>query len=74
MRSDTMPSASTANVAPLVPLVVDVPTAANLLSVSECTVRREIDRGNLHACRLGRSLRVRITEIEQYLKRTEICS
>ena len=54
------------------PLVVDVEEAARMLDVSACTVRREIDRGNLRACRLGRRIKVRVSELDAYLRRSEI--
>ena len=54
------------------PLVVDVPTAAHMLAVHADTIRREISRGRLKACRLGRRVLVRVAELEAYLKRNEI--
>lgn len=52
-------------------LAVDLPEAARLLSVSVRTVRREIDRGHLRAVRIGRVWRVRLSELDAYLKRME---
>lgn len=53
------------------PKAVDLACVANMLSVSVKTVRREIDRGELRALRIGRAWRVRITEVNAYLKRKE---
>ena len=50
---------------------VDIRTAADMLGVCHVTVRREIDRGALRAVRIGRVWRVRLTAIEEYLKRKE---
>lgn len=52
-------------------LAVDVNEAAQLLSVSPKTVRREIARGNLRAVRVGRFLRIRTAELNAYLERLE---
>ena len=54
------------------PKAVDLAHVANMLSVSVKTIRREIDRGELRALRIGRAWRVRVTEIDAYLKRKEI--
>ena len=54
------------------PKAVDLARVANMLSVSVKTIRREIDRGELRALRIGRAWRVRVTEIDAYLKRKEI--
>ena len=53
------------------PLAVAIPEAAVLLGVSVRTVRREIDRGNLRAVRIGRVWRIRVAELHAYLKRLE---
>jgi len=52
-------------------LAVDLREAAKLLSFSSQTVRREIVRGTLRALKLGRSWRVRMSEIGAYLQRLE---
>lgn len=53
------------------PLAVDLAETARMLSVSVKTVRREIDRCKLRAFRIGRVRRVRVAEIEAYLRRQE---
>lgn len=53
------------------PLAVDVFQAAAMIGVCDDTIRREIDRGNLKACRVGRLLRIRVAELHAYLKRAE---
>jgi excisionase family DNA binding protein len=55
----------------VLPMAVDIKGAAQALSVSDDTVRREIDRGKLRAVRIGRVWRVRVAELEAYLKRCE---
>jgi len=52
-------------------LAVDLNEAAGLLGVSVTTIRREINRGNLMALRIGRIFRVRVAELDAYLKRAE---
>jgi excisionase family DNA binding protein len=52
-------------------LAVDLREAARLLNVCPRTVQREIDRGMLRALKLGRSWRVRLVEIDAYLRRLE---
>jgi excisionase family DNA binding protein len=52
-------------------LAVDLNEAASLLGVSVTTIRREINRGNLLALRIGRVFRIRIAELHAYLKRAE---
>jgi len=42
---------------------------AELWSVNERTVRREIDRGNLRVVRIGRAVRVTETAVRDYLRR-----
>ena len=54
-----------------VPIAVDLPQAAKMLGVSVRTVRREINRGHLRALRIGRVWRVRIGELDAYLRRLE---
>jgi len=55
----------------VVSLTVDILQAAGMLNVSSKTVRREINRGTLRALRIGKVWRLRVTEIEAYLKRLE---
>jgi len=52
-------------------LAVDLGKTAELLGVSVKTIRREIARGKLRALQIGRVWRVRMVEIESYLKRLE---
>jgi excisionase family DNA binding protein len=47
---------------------VSLREAASVLGVCVRTVRREIDRGKLFALRVGRSLRVRISELRRYME------
>jgi excisionase family DNA binding protein len=42
--------------------------AARILGVCVRTVRREIDRGRLSAFRVGRNLRIRISELRRYME------
>lgn len=52
-------------------LAVDMKQAASMLGVSVKTIRREINRGKLRALQVGRVWRVRVAEIEAYMKRAE---
>lgn len=52
-------------------MAVDLAKSAALLGVSVKTVRREIARGKLRALQIGRVWRVRVAELEAYLKRLE---
>ena len=52
-------------------LAVDMKQAASMLGVSVKTIRREINRGKLRALQVGRVWRVRVAEIEAYMKRSE---
>jgi len=52
-------------------IAVRISEAGEMLGVSSKTFMREIDRGNLHGLKLGRSWRVRVAEIEAYLRRQE---
>ena len=52
-------------------LAVSLDVAAEMLSVSTKTVRREIDRGHLRAVRIGRLWRVPTSELEAYLRRRQ---
>jgi excisionase family DNA binding protein len=47
---------------------VSLSRAAKILGVSVRTVRREIDRGRLAAFRVGRSLRIRMSELLRYME------
>jgi excisionase family DNA binding protein len=53
-------------------LSVSVSQAGKSLGVCTRTVRREIDRGRLAAFRVGRSLRIRMTELRRYMERQEV--
>jgi excisionase family DNA binding protein len=53
------------------PIVVDLQEAATMLRCCQATIRREIGRGNIRAFRLGRVWRIRIAELQAYLKRLE---
>lgn len=46
--------------------------ASRLLGVCVRTVRREIERGRLIAFRVGRSLRIRMSELRRYMEREAI--
>ena len=46
---------------------VSLSRAAKILGVCVRTVRREIDRGRLAAFRVGRSLRIRMSELLRYM-------
>ncbi|MGD0088660.1 MAG: helix-turn-helix domain-containing protein [Planctomycetota bacterium] len=52
-------------------VAVDVLQAADMLGVSDDTIRREINRGRLRAARVGRLVRIRVAELTAYLKRSE---
>jgi excisionase family DNA binding protein len=43
--------------------------ASRLLGVCVRSVRREIERGRLSAFRVGRSLRIRMSELKRYVER-----
>ena len=47
---------------------VSLSRAATILGVCVRTVRREIDRGKLLAIRVGRSLRIRMSELRRYMQ------
>lgn len=53
------------------PLAVDIVEAARLLGVCDDTIRKEVDRGELKASRVGRVWRIRVSELDAYLKRCE---
>ena len=50
---------------------VSLHEASRLLRVCVRTVRREIDRGELIAFRVGRSLRIRVSELRRYMETGE---
>ena len=52
-------------------MAVDINQAAHMIGVSDDTIRREIDRGRLRAVKIGRVWRIRISELEAYLRRCE---
>lgn len=52
-------------------LAVDLREAGAMLSVCGMTVKREIERGRLRGLKIGRVWRVKVSEIEAYLKRQE---
>jgi excisionase family DNA binding protein len=56
---------------PPAPIAVSIPTAAKMLNLCHVTVRREIERGELKAIRIGRIWRIRVAELHAYLKRKE---
>lgn len=45
---------------------------SDLIGCSLQTVYREIRRGNLHAFRVGRSLRIPVAELERYIQPEEV--
>ena len=47
---------------------VSVARAAKILGVCARTVRREIERRKLIAFRVGRSLRIRMSELQRYME------
>jgi excisionase family DNA binding protein len=54
-------------------LAVDLNEAARMIGVCTATIRREVNRGRLRAVRVGRLYRVRVAELNAYLKRQEAC-
>ena len=50
------------------PECVSLSRAAKILGVCVRTVRREIERGKLIAFRVGRSLRIRMSELRRYME------
>lgn len=51
---------------------VSLSRAAKILGVCVRTVRREIERGKLLAIRVGRSLRIRMSELRRYVEQQTI--
>jgi len=59
-------------IAPRLPvLAVDIEEAARMIGVCDDTIRREIDRGKLRGVKIGRVWRIRVSELEAYLRRCE---
>ena len=52
-------------------LAVGLKEAARMLDVSAKTVSREIARGNLRALKIGKLWKIRVVELDSYLKRRE---
>ena len=48
--------------------LLKIPQAADRLSVSVATIRREIDRGNLPAVRVGKVLRIDEDDLATYVE------
>jgi excisionase family DNA binding protein len=51
---------------------VSLRDAAGRLDVCVRTVRREVERGRLSAFRVGRSMRIRISELRRYMEREAV--
>lgn len=51
---------------------VSLKEAARLLQVCVRTLRREIERGRLSAFRVGRSLRIKLSELRRYMNREPV--
>lgn len=62
-----MPSSQTGQGAPLEALTVA--EVAALWHVNARTVRREVERGRLHAVRIGRAMRITRDAIHEYMER-----
>lgn len=54
------------------PLLVDVPNTALMMDISEETVWRMLARRELESILVGKSRKIRITEIERYLEENTI--
>jgi excisionase family DNA binding protein len=54
------------------PLAITIPDAAKRLSVSERTIRRLIERGELRAVRVGRVWRVPMEALRDYLSGSQV--
>jgi len=52
-------------------IAISVDEASEMVGVSKSTIRREIDRGRLKAVRVGRRVRVRVSELKAYVERNE---
>ena len=55
----------------LTPIAVSYPEAAKLLQVSERTVRRLVAEGVIRVRRVGRCVRIQVSELERYLNSKE---
>jgi len=51
---------------------VSLSRAAKILGVCDRTVRREIDRRRLAGFRVGRNLRIKMSELRRYMEREPI--
>jgi excisionase family DNA binding protein len=51
---------------------VSLSRVAKILGVCVRTVRREVDRGRLAAFRVGRNLRIRMSELRRYMEREAV--
>ena len=51
---------------------VSLSRAAKILGVCVRTVRREVGRGRLAAFRVGRNLRIRMSELRRYMEREPV--
>jgi excisionase family DNA binding protein len=51
---------------------VSLSRAAEILGVCVRTVRREIDRRRLAAFRVGRNLRIKMSELRRYMEREPV--
>jgi excisionase family DNA binding protein len=51
---------------------VSLREASRLLGVCVRTIRREIDRGRLSAFRVGRNLRIKLSELQRYMEREAV--
>lgn len=49
-------------------VAVSVKTAAAMTEVSETTLRAEIDAQRLPAYRVGRSIRIRVVDLEEWVR------
>ncbi len=61
-----IPSDAAPHMAPL-PTLLSVEATAQQLSVCTKTVRRLIERGALPSCRVGRLVRIRAVDLEQFV-------
>jgi excisionase family DNA binding protein len=53
-------------------LAVKLKEAADMLSVSERTLRRKIKAGELHACRAFRHVTISVAELESFIERNTV--
>lgn len=53
-------------------MLLDIKSVARQLNISETTVHRLIDRGELDAHRIGRQLRVDAIDLIKYVNRSKI--